>query len=200
MQSYHRHTMLLATPHLPEFFVGLLQVIGSLFSFVLPRSLPFFLLAGQLKQGVLAFVVLSLRVNMHSSFSRVIFKVRCSIVTAKDHDFCLCLCTQHDSNVPSSSTAALTRHADSTEQACMWEAQRCMAHMRQLKHDCHGSIHSGSKRATTQVCRPPDLATDLYFLKFSLQPLQVFLQSMCLSLMLLSMLQGIMQISIGLHL
>ena len=194
--------MLLAMPHLPEFFVGLLQVIGSLFSFVLPRSLPFFLLAGQLKQGVLAFVVLSLRVNMHSSFSRVIFKVRCivrcSIVTAKDHDFCLCLCTQHDSNVPSSSTAALTRHADSTEQACMWEAQRCMAHMRQLKHDCHSSIHSGSKRATMQAARPG--ITDLYFLKFSLQPLQVFLQSMGLSLMLLSMLQGIMQISVGLHL
>ncbi len=78
---------LLARPHLPELFVGLLQVIGSLFSFMLPGSFLFFLLAGQLKQGVLAFVVLSLRVNMHSSFGRVIFKVRCivrsSIVTAK---------------------------------------------------------------------------------------------------------------------
>ncbi len=40
----------------------------------------------------------------------------------------------------------------------------------------------------------------LYFLKFSLQPLQIFLQSVGLSLMLLSMLQGSLQISVGLHL
>ena len=78
---------LLARPHLPELFVGFLQVIGSLFSFVLPRSLPFFLLAGQLKQGVLAVVVLSLCVKMHSSFGKAMLKVRhhvrSSLVTAK---------------------------------------------------------------------------------------------------------------------
>ena len=78
----------LARPHLPELFVGLLHVIGSLFSFMLPRSLPFFLLAGQLEQSVLAFVVLSLQVNMHSSFDSVVLKirhiVRSSLVTAKE--------------------------------------------------------------------------------------------------------------------
>jgi len=67
---------LLARPYLPELFVGLLQVSGSLFSFVLPGSLPFFLLASQLKQTVLAFVVLSLWVNMHSSFGSAMLKVR----------------------------------------------------------------------------------------------------------------------------
>jgi len=66
---------LLTGPHLPELFVGLLQVIGSLFSFVLPGCLPFFLLAGQLKQSVLAFVVLSLCVDMHSSFGKAMLKV-----------------------------------------------------------------------------------------------------------------------------
>lgn len=79
---------LLARPYLPELFVGLLQVSGSLFSFMLPGSLPFFLLAAQLKQSVLAFVVLSLRVDMHSSFGSAMLKVRhivcSSLLTAKD--------------------------------------------------------------------------------------------------------------------
>ena len=152
--------------HLPELFVSLLQVIGSLFSFVLPGSLPFFLLAGQLKQSVLAFVVLSLCVNVQSSFDSVVLKVRrivrSSIVTAKDHDFCLCLCIWHDRNVPSSSTAALTKHADSIEQACIWQEQRCMTHKHQLKYDCKSisitALSQRNKRATKQACRAPDLA------------------------------------------
>jgi len=69
----------------------------------------------------------------------------------------------------------------------------------QINH--HGSIQSAqqkSHKANMQAARPG--VTYLYFLKLSLQPLQIFLQSVSVSLMLLSMLQGSLQISVGLHL
>ncbi len=70
-----------------------------------------------------------------------------------------------------------------------------------LQLNRHDSIHSAqqkSHKAGAQAARPGVIY--LHFLKLSLQPLQIFLQSVGLSLMLLSMLQGILQISVGLHL